>query len=81
MKERPQEVLRKALPSYVRTVVFKVPLGGRAEMPVKVSPPLPSWSAHDARVEERLSRNLKKLLDDIQKEAEMEMLEGLLQHC
>ena len=35
VKERPLELLRRALRNYLRSVVFRAPLGGRVAMPLK----------------------------------------------
>ena len=69
VKERPQELLRRALRSYLKSVVFRAPLGGRVAMPLKVPSP---WSAHVAGVE--------RFSDQNQEEAEMG-IEGLLPNC
>ena len=78
MKERSQQLLRKAPPGHMGPVVFKVLPGCSAEVPVHMPPPQLPVATHDARVE-ALSRRFKKALSELQEEADLNIvLEGLL---
>ena len=48
--KKDQQLLRKSLPGYLESVVFKAPPDCRAEVTVNMHPPLPPMSNHDARV-------------------------------
>ena len=72
VKERPQELVRKAQPSYLGPVVLKAPPSR-----VKMRPPSSPLSTHDSGVD-LLSRRYKKALIELHEEAGLDVLKNLL---